>query len=181
MSTALLPYQHKALDTCDGVIEIAKNEMLVRGTYLTGILKPDMAREGSICGGRKACLVGSMYLAHGVRGDIEDMSMSFDSRKAEMRNRPGLRLAYQAINEAALRRAEKINAEVVRRERRKNHRDTYRTRPYHATNDGSPEEGWGEWFFESFLRRRTTFDETREEVIRVTRHAKRLIKSGVVR
>lgn len=176
MSTALRPYQHKALDTCDGVIQIAENEMLTRGTYLTSVVRPKMAREGAVCGGRRACLVGSMYLAHGGFKDIEEMGMSMDARGREMRNRPGLRLAYRAINEAALRRAEKINAGVVNRERSRNYSDHY-----HDTDDGSPEEGWGEWFFETFLRHRTSFKQTREEVILVARNAKRLIKSGAVR
>jgi hypothetical protein len=58
--------QEKALATCDGVIEIAKNEMLVRGNYITGIVDDKLKQQGAICGGRQACLVGSLYLAHGV-------------------------------------------------------------------------------------------------------------------
>jgi hypothetical protein len=157
--------QEKALATCDGVIEIAKNEMLVRGNYITGIVDDKLKQQGAICGGRQACLVGSLYLAHGVPEMFGPFfSFSASKRENHMRYRPALRLAYYAINEAAHRRMKVTNPDKLAR----------LTRRY-----GVPDEGWGEFFFETFLRSRPNAV-VLAEVVQVIRSAKRLIRSGAV-
>jgi hypothetical protein len=58
--------QDDAIKILDGIEEIARNQMLVRGLYITDeVVRPDLAEAHSICGGRQACMVGSMWIAAG--------------------------------------------------------------------------------------------------------------------
>lgn len=168
-TTALRPYQEKALNTLDGVIKIADNEMLIQGDYVTAeIVNPELAKKGAVCGGRKACLVGSTYLAHGVKVWREDGGLFETWRRDDfMRTRPALRLAYEALNEAALR--------LIKRE----HRDVIAEWSYDGIGLSEPSQGWGEYFFERVLENES-HNTIREQVTRVARSAKRLIRSGVV-
>lgn len=165
--------REKALDTCDGVIEITKNEMLIHGDYVTACIRNhDLKEKGSICGGRQACLVGSEFLAYGVRV-FSDTFPGFHPRrrKAVMRNRPGLRIAYEAINEAARRYALKGWPEYVAQELRE-FSDQWE-------DETTPDEGWGEWFFEDLCSyNNVPTDEIREHVIKIVRNAKRLIRAA---
>lgn len=88
--------------------QIAKNEMLARGVYLSDeVVNPDLADQGAICGGHQACAVGSMYLAGGQRPKRDDTflwtleGVDYDERADFLRHRPVLRGAYDALNEAA--------------------------------------------------------------------------------
>lgn len=106
----------KAIDVLDGIREITKNEMLVARQYVSqDIVDPELAAEGAICGGRNACLVGSAYLAAGIKLKKDDMGFvdlpgigDADDRARFRKNRPGLRVAMDALNEAALARIEKL-------------------------------------------------------------------------
>lgn len=173
--------QEKALSTCDGVIEITKNEMLVHGIYVSdNIRNRDLKARGSICGGRQACLVGSVYVSYGVgvfradgayRADFPGFSAGV--REDFMRNRPGLRLAYNAINEAARRYALKGWPEYVATELREYGEQW--------EDETTPDEGWGEWFFEDLCKYNdVSVIDTREHIVKIVRNAKRLIKTGVV-
>lgn len=97
----------KALDTLTGMSQIVKNEMLIRGEYVTPVRNRKLADEGAICGGRKACAIGSLWIAAGVKVEPQGalgarLPGIYDSqRPGFLRRRPGLRLAYEALNEAA--------------------------------------------------------------------------------
>lgn len=86
-----------------GVIEIASNEMLIRGTYLTSdVVRPDLAETGALCGGRQACAVGSLFLAARVLREDIGFFADMDERVDFMSDRPALAQAYAALNEAAV-------------------------------------------------------------------------------
>lgn len=156
----LRPYQEKALKNCDGVIEIANNEMLIQGDYVTHTIEnEELARQGSICGGHQACLVGSIYIAHGVkpwRKSVGPILFGRGPREKFMSTRPALRLTYDAFNRAAF---EKIG----------------RGQDY----DLGPDGDWAEWFFEKYLGG-STHNAIRRQVIEVANRAKELIREGVV-
>lgn len=165
----------KALDTCDGVIEIAKNEMLIPGEYIsTDIVDPGLKAKGAVCGGHHACLVGSEYLAYGVRINAKDFpGFSWYLRKEFMRNRPGLRLAYDAINEAAHRYALKHWRRYVE--------DEITDFSHQWDNPTTPNEGWGEWFFEDLCKHnQIDYDEVRRHVVLIVQNAKVFIEAGAV-
>lgn len=174
MTATATKAQDKALDTCDGVIEIAKSEMLTHGFYVSDVVNLKRKKAGAICGGRQACLVGSEYLAYGVKINDEAFpGFSSYYRKDFMRNRPGLRIAYAAINEAARRYALKGWREYVEEE--------FANTADQWDDPTTPDEGWGEWFFEDLCKYNSIpYDETRKHIIQIVRNAKRLIKSGVI-
>lgn len=173
----------KALNTCDGVIEIAANEMLLQGSYVTQrVMNPKLEDEGAVCGGRKACLVGSIFLAYGITYRkllrLTDHIPSFflEDRDWFMDERPALKLAYNAFNQAAF--------EVIEREHQ--HRIAFqhdydpRTNKYSISDRPEvPADGWAEFFFERILENHE-HDEIREEVISVANRAKELIGSELV-
>lgn len=58
--------KERALRTLDNMREIVKNDMLTRGEYISqSIQDRELAEKGAVCGGRRACAIGSMLLAHG--------------------------------------------------------------------------------------------------------------------
>lgn len=91
----------RAVKSLDGMAEIVRNEMLVKGHYVTSVVRPDMA--SSVCGGRRYCAVGALWAAGGVRVDAsgELPGVEEHARDGFLAHRPGLRLAYEALNEAA--------------------------------------------------------------------------------
>lgn len=101
--------KEKALAALDNMETIVLAEMLVRGEYLElQVSHPE--RSGAICGGRRACAIGSLYIGAGVRiSRYKVGSFSYaqlpgvneSERKSFMRHRPHLRLAYDALNESA--------------------------------------------------------------------------------
>lgn len=110
-----------ALRTLDGIRQITKNEMLIHGEYVTdNVRNKKLAAEGAVCGGRKACLVGSAYIAYGVPLQITEHYDYWREKTVERvelpgigdkrnragfrRYRPGLRLAMEALNDAAERK-----------------------------------------------------------------------------
>jgi hypothetical protein len=90
---------------------IVKNEMLVHNEYVTDrVERPDLAETGAVCGGRRACAVGALYLAAGVRPRRMEYGASLpgvlpENRRAFLRRRPALKLAYDELNAAAGRYA----------------------------------------------------------------------------
>jgi hypothetical protein len=103
----------QALDALEGMKEIVKKEMLVRGEYLTQeIVNPKLANAGAICGGRQYCAIGSLWAGAGIHpqkdkdgnwilpgADADHPNRG--SREVFLRNRHGLRTAYNALNAAA--------------------------------------------------------------------------------
>jgi hypothetical protein len=58
--------KERAIRTLDNMRQIVKNDMLTVGEYITqNIVQRNLAEQGAICGGRKACAIGSMLLAYG--------------------------------------------------------------------------------------------------------------------
>lgn len=101
-----------ALNALDGVTQITKNEMLKRGDYLTAVVDEKLAAEGAICGGRRACLIGSAYVGAGIKmraGENQFWGRRLpgvdpDDRAEFTARRPGLRLALDALDVAATER-----------------------------------------------------------------------------
>lgn len=176
--------EKKALDTCDGVIVMAQAEMLRQGVYVTrDIIDRERERDGSICGGRQACLVGSIFLAYGVPwGDIDfeghiPSFFSAENRESYMADKPALELAYTAFNQAAF--------EIVEREygeRLDYDYDWDEDKDCYMPTDRLevPPEGWGEYFFEKVLGDEGSRETVQLEVIRLANRAKELIQSGLV-
>lgn len=82
--------------------EIAHNDMLIRGMYFSeGLERPDLAEAGAVCGGRRACLVGSFMLAAGA--DRHEARRYLGARDEFAALYPGATEAREALNEAALR------------------------------------------------------------------------------
>lgn len=95
----------KALGALEGMRQIVRREMLARGNYVEDeISNPRLV--GALCGGRKHCAVGSLWVGAGVRprilfGSLELPGVLQSHRKRFLRRRPGLRVAYVALNAAA--------------------------------------------------------------------------------
>lgn len=100
----------KALQTLDGMAQIVRAEAMARGSYVGDDAPPEAP---PICQGVRACAVGSLYLAYGVRSKVAEDGDRYlpgvyaFERKGFMERRAGLRLAYDALNEAADRYAER--------------------------------------------------------------------------
>lgn len=93
----------------EGMEQIVRNEMLIRGVYITEyVANPALAESGAICGGHQACMVGSMWLAAGIkpRWFDEDGYRYFelpgtsvgDMRQNFLEAHPALKLAYDTMN-----------------------------------------------------------------------------------
>lgn len=104
--------KQKALKALDGMLEIERNEMLVRGEYISVEIDDELAERGAICGGHRACLVGSLWLGYGVKPEkgtfcwgeeFYKLPGTEDGRAAFLSRRPGLKVAYDALNDAAER------------------------------------------------------------------------------
>lgn len=98
----------KSIETLEGMRQIVKNDMLTRSEYVSQtIVSRKLAEAGAVCGGRKACAIGSMLLAYGVQPvrDGNWGSISLPGAYAPRRysaNRPALRAVLDALNAEAL-------------------------------------------------------------------------------
>ena len=120
----------KAVTALDNMKEIVKNDMLEQGVYVTEeVVNEKLAEQGAICGGHRACAVGSLWIGYGIRlegpqgekelpGTNDSRAYDWQSGRREpserqefLRTRPGLRLAYDALNEAADKYVEKRELE----------------------------------------------------------------------
>lgn len=97
----------------DGIIEIAENEMVRFGVYVSrGVVSRALADSGAVCGGRVACLVGAAYLAGGGRPDqavdddgaVRSATWTFSNE----RRGPDLELYGGAHVAAALRALDRV-------------------------------------------------------------------------
>jgi hypothetical protein len=183
--TSTIPrHVERAIRNIDGIIEIAKNEQLRNGDYIFSYINKELRDQGAICGGHAACLVGSLYISHGIK-PIVSRGAAYSTffrlpgvqtveRQKFMRNRPGLKLAYKYINEAAKRYLDRHFPEHVK-DLESLHKEEGFTFP--------PEEGWGEWLFENVLGTTEYNPDTpkghaaiRDHMIQVCRNAKRQLK-----
>ena len=101
----MIPVEQEAVTILDGMESIARNEMLTRGVYVTDdIVSPQLAEQGAICGGRQACMVGSMWLAAGVKLELDEVGfprlpgVTLGERQEFLAERPELAMAYDAMN-----------------------------------------------------------------------------------
>jgi hypothetical protein len=109
-----------AMAALGGMSIIVNNEMLKRRQYVSErVIDHALADTGALCGGHGACAVGSLLIGGGVSpvctddygNQYYDLPMAFVDRGkreeflAEKEN-AGLKLAYDALNEAAQRFAD---------------------------------------------------------------------------
>lgn len=104
--------QTQALSYLDGMAEIVRAERLVRGDYVT---QPTNGEVGFIdaeatCEGRRFCAIGSLWTGAGIKpvwrkapyGIHLEMPGAWEGKRREfLSHRHGLRVAYDALNEAA--------------------------------------------------------------------------------
>lgn len=105
----------KAIRSLDGMAEIVAKEMLVKGDYVGDEIDADLKAQGAICGGHKYCAIGSLWAGAGIHpkrdvytyisGD-KDVIFSLPGvtnreRDSFLDKHPGLKVAYDALNEAA--------------------------------------------------------------------------------
>lgn len=100
----------KALSTLDGMAEIIRRERIVKGEYATEV--DDPKKSDAVCQGRRYCLLGSAWVAYGAKvdkfwGTLEGV-VEDDERADYLRHRPALRAVYNALNNAATRKIEKL-------------------------------------------------------------------------
>lgn len=148
----------EAKDIVSGVRTIAKNEQLLRGSYVTDKVKtPALAAEGAICGGHKACLLGSIALADPTANFQPYLATIYADRLSftpdpsyitsyhpEVRPGPAARLVHSVFSDIAKARIERAA----------------KTGPYPGTARRilkDPEErsfeSWAETYFEEYLKR----------------------------
>jgi len=158
----------KALDILDGMLQIADNEMITKGIYYKEECeRPDL--KDQICGGHRACLIGSMWVAALVRpkkleywDELTLPGVEYGEDRDEfLKRRPGLRLAYNALNEAAERRLVKISPDWE-----KNEVDF-------STNNVGADAGPAEFLFEN-----TDFGTTRGDLKRLIRSAIKVVEKA---
>ncbi len=98
--------REKALSALDGMREIVRREMLVQGEYVEQYVS-EPKFTNALCGGRKHCAIGSLWVGGGVRyerddfGDVSLPGVLEGFRDDFLRPRHGLRAAYDALNTAA--------------------------------------------------------------------------------
>lgn len=98
--------RERAISALDGMRSIVRAEMLTQGEYIESEIS-NPRRLASLCGGRKHCAVGSLWVGGGIRphvtpgGAVHLPGTSSWEREAFLRRRPALRVAYNALNEAA--------------------------------------------------------------------------------
>lgn len=141
----------EAIEVLEGVIELAEKEQLLQGRYVS-----------SICGGRKACLIGSLFLvAHAEPQVFRGVSTLVEAhegfRDTFMADRPGLKLAYEALNTEAELYAYEHNLDLT---------PGYDEEDFHSA---------AEALFEVGLKG-MDYDEIRDHVITVCRNAQRALQ-----
>lgn len=104
-----------ALQALDGIIEIAKNDMLRQGVYLTDEVKnQELKKAGAVCGGKQACLYGSLWVSAGYRRVGSDRllyGVASKKRERYMKDKPALKIASDALEQAAKRRIVQLDRE----------------------------------------------------------------------
>lgn len=158
----------KACAILDGIVAISKNEQLIHGQYITRITRADLADQGSPCGGRQACLVGSFALAATPGADYSKADALVESIQdtgrgdftAEVNRRAHTRIALEALNASAIRilKAEAVSPSATAI------LDAWRV----------PAEG----YFETHLLGLSKAD-THKEIVKLCRAAKRRVKAQV--
>ncbi len=118
--TATPELRAEALAILDRFCQIVDNDMLIRGDYIDSeVSRPDLADAGAICGGHKACAIGSLWIAGGhhpkAPTDYSDWYSIFDIdiRAKYLAQRPALELAHAALVAAAIEYADRHDYELT--------------------------------------------------------------------
>jgi hypothetical protein len=102
-----------ALDALDGMQQIVEREMITQGTYVTAYVA-DPELKDSICGGRKYCAIGALWVGAGIApvfmGKTEDdgyahmklPGIASNDREDFLANEPALERAYNTLNQVAV-------------------------------------------------------------------------------
>src|SRR3954470_25080319 len=104
--------KQKALEILDNMKLIVKRGRLKHDEYVSDEVADRKLHEtGAICDGRNYCMIGTLWVAGGVKPEIgwgiwgglnaTLESVSQPDRPAFLKHRPDLKLAYDALNEAA--------------------------------------------------------------------------------
>lgn len=115
----------KAIQTLDNMRNIVKNNMLTRSEYITrNVVNRKLAEQGAVCRGHKACAIGSLWLAHGIKivpnwDGRASLPGVYDPSAYARRYHPGLKLALDALNAQASKFIEANKKEFDRRARRR--------------------------------------------------------------
>lgn len=162
--------KEQALEALTGMATIVKREMLVRGSYVGDrVVNKKLAEEGAICQGRKYCAVGSLWVGAGIKPKVTSFGYArlpgvFEhERDRFITHRPGLKLAYEKVNEAARDYARKNGIEDI----------LDRTPKYRA----GPWEAEIEALFES-KSRRPGAKVGRPELLQIINSAKRKVRAA---
>ena len=149
----------KALAALDGMREIVRREMLITGTYVqASVSNPNLT--GAICGGRKHCAIGALWVGGGVKpvwgGRCYPLpGADQDERVDFLRHRAGLRLAYDCLNAAA-------EDFIDRDDEGRLSLDRYFSAPIEALFEGNYDDG----------------DLTKRDLLRIIAAAKRKVKAA---
>jgi hypothetical protein len=118
---------NEAINILNKMAIIVRNDMLTRGQYVSTTIDLELRDKGAICGGHKACAVGSLYLAGGIKPHEVYPGKSYNyfvlqgvdrhERAEFLAERPALRAAYDALNEAAKRFIDRHNLDLFDGER----------------------------------------------------------------
>lgn len=105
---------YSAEETLDRMAEIVRAEMMGNRVYVSGVVRPDLAEKGAICGGRRHCAIGALWVAHGVpytdymSDEVALPAVAQSERMGFMATDAELALAHDALGEAADAFAESI-------------------------------------------------------------------------
>lgn len=105
----------KAIDSLDRMAHIVNMERITKGCYVD----PNVGEADGICGGHNYCAIGALWIGGGIRVEHNVEPFEYwelpgadpDDRPVFLRQRHGLRLAYEALNAAAGRYIERHGIE----------------------------------------------------------------------
>src|SRR5436853_7423576 len=100
--------KERAMRTLDNMRQIVKNDMLVRGENISQTIESRELKEaGAVCGGRKACAIGSMLLAYGDKPRFSEWGSNYvqlegtEEPSEYAANKPALKAVLDALNAEA--------------------------------------------------------------------------------
>ena len=144
-----------ALRALDGMREVVRREMLTQGTYVSEEgLNPRLA--GAICGGRRHCAIGSLWVGAGVKhrvvkGAVTLPGVGEEDRPRFLRRHPALKLAYDALNRVAQRWTDEHEVDL--------------DGAFHAPIEDLFESQWG-------------YVLTKRDLLRIISNAKRIVRAA---
>lgn len=174
----------RAINALVNMSIIVENEMVASGSYITDVV--DTSKTDAICGGRKACAIGSLWVGYGIEpviihrenADVDDVilpGVDQNERREFFREHPGLGLAYKELNNATDRWI-------------KDHPGRYQMRCYQSSLEGLFEGSYPDFYdddnnsvcqCENCAKLRSTGRLTREDLLFIIASAKEEIEGLV--